>query len=157
MIIVCCPARNLRSLTSEDREAGKIGRHVNGLHALPRLPRKIRRPERTLHPAPAGFGLVWFLTDSPVRARSCSKEPYRDRQRRGRRGSGCLLRARHLDASDVASTSRSGNPTPPDVGTSWHRANDATSSRHGSGDHVLVSAGMRGSGDITSTRHQQYS
>jgi hypothetical protein len=73
--------------------------------------------------------------------------------------------SRHLDASDVASTSRSstptpprvgsisrsGTPTPPDVGTSWHRATDATGSRHGSGDLALVSAGTRGSGDVAST------
>ncbi|ONM60588.1 hypothetical protein ZEAMMB73_Zm00001d022435 [Zea mays] len=73
--------------------------------------------------------------------------------------------SRHLDASDVASTSRSstptpprvastsrsGTPTPPDVGTSWHRDTDATGTRHGSGDLALVSAGTRGSGDVAST------
>lgn len=80
--------------------------------------------------------------------------------------SGLPPRSRHLDASDVASTSRSSTPTPPHVastsrsgtpppphvGTSWHRATtDATSSRHGSGDLALVSAGTRASGDVAST------
>ncbi|XP_066398297.1 protein ENHANCED DISEASE RESISTANCE 4-like [Miscanthus floridulus] len=93
--------------------------------------------------------------------------------------SGLPPQSRHLDASDVASTSRSSTPTPPhvgstsrsgtpttphvastsrsgtptlpEVGTSWHRATDATGSRHGSGDLALVSAGTRGSGDVAST------
>ncbi|CAN6226579.1 unnamed protein product [Urochloa humidicola] len=56
--------------------------------------------------------------------------------------------SRHLDSTDVASTTKSSTPTSLDATTSRHRATD-TASRHGSGD--LVSARRHGSGDAAST------
>ncbi|CAN6169261.1 unnamed protein product [Urochloa humidicola] len=56
--------------------------------------------------------------------------------------------SRHLDSTDVASTSKPSTPTSLDATTSRHRATDAAT-RYGSGD--LVSAGRHGSGDAAST------
>ncbi|CAN6206487.1 unnamed protein product [Urochloa humidicola] len=63
--------------------------------------------------------------------------------------SGLPPQSRHLDSTDVASTSRSSTPTSLDATTtSRHRATD-TASQHGSGD--LVSGRRHGSGDVAST------
>ncbi|TKW36541.1 hypothetical protein SEVIR_2G447100v4 [Setaria viridis] len=56
--------------------------------------------------------------------------------------------SRHLDSTDVASTSRSSTPTSLEATSSRHRATDTTS-RHESGD--LVSARRHGSSDVAST------
>ncbi|XP_066323136.1 uncharacterized protein [Miscanthus floridulus] len=57
----------------------------------------------------------------------------------------------HPDPSSCREQQQVRHPDSDIVGTSWQWANDATSSRHGSGDLVLVSAGTRGSGDVAST------
>jgi hypothetical protein len=62
--------------------------------------------------------------------------------------SGLPPQGRHLDSTDVASTSRSSTPTSLDATSSRHRATDTTSLRE-SGD--LVSARRHGSGNVASS------
>ncbi|OEL23797.1 hypothetical protein BAE44_0015182, partial [Dichanthelium oligosanthes] len=63
--------------------------------------------------------------------------------------SGLPPQSRHLDSTDVASTSRSSTPTSLDATSGRHHQATDTTSRHGSGD--LVSARRHGSGDVAST------